>query len=61
MDIYNKNVQYDGPVSLDGKQLGDKCVREVDDFVYNKFQFYYKGKPVKFNDIEIVVYGEENE
>jgi len=61
MDIYNKTVQYDGPVSLDGESLGDKCVREVDDIVYNKFQFYYKGKPVKFTDIEIVVYGEENE
>jgi len=51
------NVQYDGAISLDGEQLGYMCVREVDDIVYNKFQFYYKGKPVKFKDIKITVHG----
>ena len=60
MDIYNKNVQYDGPVSLDGEQLGSMFVRQVDDITYNKFQFYYKSKPVKFTDIEITAYGEDN-
>ena len=57
MNIYNKTVQYDGAIHLDGEQIGDKCVREVDDIVYDKFQFYYKDKPVKFTDIEIVVFG----
>ena len=51
------NVQYDGAVGLDGEQLGDMCIRLVDDIVYNQFQFYYKGKPVKFKDIEITVHG----
>tara|TARA_R100001530_G_scaffold40824_2_gene31360 strand:- start:607 stop:813 length:207 start_codon:yes stop_codon:yes gene_type:complete len=68
MDIYN-NGNYndwekyagDGPVSLDGESLGDMCIQQVDDILFNKFQFHYKGKPVKFTDIEIVVYGEKNE
>ena len=29
------NVQYDGAVGLDGEQLGDMCIRLVDDIVYN--------------------------
>ena len=41
------DIQYDGGVGLDGEQLGDMCVRQVDDIVYNRFTFYYKGKPVK--------------
>jgi len=40
-----KPCQYDGAVGLDGEQLGDMCIRLVDDIVYNQFQFYYKGKP----------------
>lgn len=50
------NIQYDGAVSLDGEQLGDMCVREVDDIVYNRFKFYYKGKPIKHEDLEIIVH-----
>lgn len=51
------NVQYDGAISLDGEQLGDLSIQLVDDIVYDKFQFYYKGKPVKFTDIKITVFG----
>ena len=50
------NIQYDGAVSLDGEQLGDMCVREVDDIVYNRFKFHYKGKPIKHEDLEIIVH-----
>jgi hypothetical protein len=51
------DVQYDGAISLDGEQLGDMSIQLIDDIVYNKFQFYYKGKPVKFKDIKITVHG----
>ena len=57
MDIYNKTVQYDGAISLDGEQLGDMSIQLIDDIVYDKFQFYFKGKPVKFTDIKITVFG----
>ena len=52
------DIQYDGGVGLDGEQLGDMCVRQVDDIVYNRFTFYYKGKPVKHEDLEIIVHSE---
>ncbi len=55
--ITKSAIQYDGAVSLDGEQLGERCVQEVDDCFYDKFQFYYKGKPVKFTDIKITVFG----
>ena len=31
MDIYNKTVQYDGAISLDGEQLGDMSIQLIDD------------------------------
>ena len=55
--ITKSAIQYDGAVSLDGEQLGDMSIQLIDDIVYNKFQFYYKGKPVKFTDIKITVFG----
>ena len=55
--ITKSAIQYDGAVSLDGEQLGDLSIQLVDDIVYDKFQFYYKGKPVKFTDIKITVFG----
>ena len=55
--ITKSPIQYDGAISLDGEQLGDMSIQLIDDIVYNKFQFYYKGKPVKFTDIKITVFG----
>ena len=45
-------------VGLDGHQVGELCIREVDDSLQNNFMVFYKGKRVNSVDVKYIVFGQ---